>query len=134
VLRGHLERPGHQVVNGLEDVVVMVKKVVHAQKFDPAATKPETLEYFLFGKDGELFLAHAITEPPDFDQIVSVNVSDHSFTDQELNRGDKRPFSGPAQRGASAAEGKPAGAGTLSGNRRQSRLRLSGSGRHRVLL
>jgi hypothetical protein len=87
VFRGHLERPGHQVVNGLEDVIVMVKKVVYAQKFDPAATKPERLQYFLFGKGGELFLAHAITKPPDFDQIVSVNVSDHSFTDQELNRG-----------------------------------------------
>jgi hypothetical protein len=86
VIHGHLERKPHHVIGGLEDVVVTVKKVVHAQKFDPGATKPEKLRYFLFGKGEELFLAHVITKPPDFDQIVSVKVADHSFTNEELNR------------------------------------------------
>jgi hypothetical protein len=87
VTHGHLERDPHHVIGGLEDVVVTVKKVVHAQKFDPAATKPVKLPYFLFGKGEELFLAHLITKPPDFDQIVSVKVADHPFTEEELNRG-----------------------------------------------
>ena len=68
----------------MESVVVTVKKVVHAQKFDPAAPKPEKLQYILFGEGGELFLAHMITKPPDFDQIVSIKVADHPFTEEEL--------------------------------------------------
>lgn len=87
VIHGHLERDPNHVIGGLEDVVVTVKKVVYAQKFDPAATKLEKLPYFLFGKGEELFLAHVITKPPDFDQIVSVKVADHPFTEEELNRG-----------------------------------------------
>jgi hypothetical protein len=86
IFRGHLERGG-QTIDGLKNVVVTVKKVVHAQKFDPAGEKPEKLEYFLFGKGEELFLAHLITKPPDFDQILSVKVTDHQVTEEELNRG-----------------------------------------------
>jgi hypothetical protein len=87
VINGHLERDPHHVIAGLEDVIVTVKKIVHAQKFDPAAVRPERLSYLLFGKGSELFLAHLITKPPDFDQIVMVKVADHSVTEQELNRG-----------------------------------------------
>ena len=87
VIQGHLERDPRHVIGGLEDVVVTVKKIIHARKFDPGATKPEKLSYFLFGKGEELFLAHVITKPPDFDQIMSVKVADHLFTIEELNRG-----------------------------------------------
>jgi hypothetical protein len=34
-----------------------------------------------------MFLAHRITQPPDFDQLLRVTVSGHAFTDEELNRG-----------------------------------------------
>ncbi len=87
VFRGHFERPGKQPINGLEDIVVTVKQVMHAQKFEPADDKPEELTYFLFGKGMELFLAHSIIKPPDFDQIVSVMIPDNHFTDDELRRG-----------------------------------------------
>jgi hypothetical protein len=60
---------------------------MHAQKFEPADDKPEKLTYFLFGKGAELFLAHSIVKPPDFDQIVSVTIPDSHFTDDELRRG-----------------------------------------------
>ena len=86
VFRGHLERGGKNI-QGLEDVVVDVKKVVHAHKFEPSEAKPEKLQYLLFGTGGELFLAHLITKPPDFDQILSVRATGHQFTDEELNRG-----------------------------------------------
>jgi hypothetical protein len=86
VFRGHLERGG-QTIDGLENVVVKVEKVIHAQKFDPAEQKPEKLQYLLFGEGAELFLAHLITKPPDFDQILSVKVLDHEFTNEELDRG-----------------------------------------------
>ena len=45
------------------------------------------LGYLLFGKGDELFLAHLITRPPDFDQILSVRVVGHGFTDEELRHG-----------------------------------------------
>ena len=86
IFRDHLERNG-ETIQGLEDVVVSVNKVVHARKFDPSQEKPPQLEYFLFGKGDELFLAHLITKPPDFDQIVGVKTIGHRFTDEELGRG-----------------------------------------------
>ncbi len=86
VFRGHLERRGVPV-SGLDSVVVNVRRVIHASRFDPAAQRPQRLSYILFGKGGELFLAHSITRPPDFDQILSVRVDGHAFTDDELARG-----------------------------------------------
>lgn len=46
-----------------------------------------TLEYLLFGKGQELFLAHQIAAPPDFDQVLSVKLDGHPFTDDELAKG-----------------------------------------------
>jgi hypothetical protein len=86
VFRGHLERGGKEI-DGLEDVVVDIKRVVHARKFERSEDKPEKLQYFLFGRGDELFLAHLITKPPDFDQILSVKITGHQFTDEELSRG-----------------------------------------------
>jgi hypothetical protein len=86
VFRGHLERGGQQI-EGLANVLVHVKKVIHARKFDPTADKPDKLTYLLFGRGQELFLAHRITKPPDFDHILSVEVNDHQLTDEDLNRG-----------------------------------------------
>ncbi len=84
VFRGHLERGG-QPIRGLQDVAVNIQKVVHFHKFDPAAPAPHNLEYLLFGRGSELFLAHSIVKPPDFDQILSVNVSSLTLSDKELS-------------------------------------------------
>ena len=94
LFRGHLERPGKRVIMGVagddpEDgsFDVNVKNVVHFHKFDPKGTKPTHLEYLLFGKGPELFLAHFITLPDDFDQIVSVKIPGHGLTDAQLSKG-----------------------------------------------
>jgi len=89
IFRGHLERE-HERIIGRENVSsfdVNVQNVVHFHKFDPKGTKPTHLEYLLFGKGPELFLAHFITLPDDFDQIVSVNIPEHGLTDAQLSRG-----------------------------------------------
>jgi hypothetical protein len=87
VFRGHLERGG-KPINGMEGTEVHVARVVYAKELRPADAKAEKLEYILFGKGQELFLAHRITQTPDFDQLVAVQVdSQHDFTDAELNRG-----------------------------------------------
>jgi hypothetical protein len=86
IFRDHLERNG-ETIKGLEDVVIKVNKVVHAREFDPSEKKLSQLEYLLFGKGDELFLAHLISRPPDFDQIIAVKTVGRQFTDEELGKG-----------------------------------------------
>ena len=108
IFRGHLERNGRPFIGfegdrppagGVFDV--NVKRVVHFHQFSKQATKPAQLEYLLFGKDPELFLAHFITKPNDFDQIISVKITGQSFTDEQLGKGMHVVFAG---RGNAATE------------------------------
>ena len=86
VFRGHLEQGG-KPIPGLEKTSVSVTRVVHGRMFDPMAKKPAELEYILFGKGTELFLAHTIVVPPDFDQCLSVTVSgDRALTAKDLTQ------------------------------------------------
>lgn len=88
VFRGHQERGGVQL-DRLTGVEVTVKRVVYAQEIGGTAriAKSDTLDYIVFGTGSELFLAHRIAQPPDFDQIVGVKVSGRAFTSEELARG-----------------------------------------------
>lgn len=88
VFRGHLERGGERL-DGLTDIEVTVKRVVYREEIGGASgiIKSDKLDYVLFGSGSELFLAHRIAQPPDFDQIVGVKVSGHTFADTELERG-----------------------------------------------
>ena len=52
--------------------------------FDPRAKKPAELEYILFGKGTELFLAHAIFAPPDFDHCLSVKLAGAELTEKDF--------------------------------------------------
>jgi hypothetical protein len=83
--RGHLERGG-EIIPELGNVVVRVTDVVYAKRFD-RGDKPEDLTYRLFGRRGELFLAHHISEPPDFDQILSVQLTGAHPDEDELTAG-----------------------------------------------
>jgi hypothetical protein len=102
LIRGHLERGGtsfigdfkHPPDGGAFDVNVV--NVVHFHKFVPGAAKPTQLQYILFGKGPETFLAHFIAAPPDFDQIISVRVTGQKFSDAELSRGIAVTFPGRA--------------------------------------
>ena len=94
--RGHFEKggqplpvttPGQPGDGQGSPCRVNVTAVVHFHKFDPDAEPLPRLEYLLFGKGQERFLAHAITRPPDFDQILSVTIAGHEFTDEELRQG-----------------------------------------------
>ncbi len=100
VFRGHLERGG-KVIPGLDAVTVNVTRVVHAEKFDPAAAAPPELEYLLFGRGAERFLAHRIVSPPDFDQLLSVEVGGRELTDATLARGVRVRIPGRTNRPAS---------------------------------
>src|SRR6185503_8416373 len=58
----------------------------------PNAAKPAKLEYLLFGKSSELFLAHLIIKPNDFDQIISIKIPGQTFTDGDLAKGMRIEF------------------------------------------
>ena len=99
VFFGHLERGG-RLVPGLgtknEPILARIRRVVHVHEFRPGDLRPKDLEYILFGKGDELFLAHLIAAPGDFDQILPVSILNRSFSDEDLNRGlrvrvDKHP-------------------------------------------
>jgi|SRR5215212_9218359 hypothetical protein len=85
IFRGHFEKQGTQIIDA--PVNVNVVNVVHFRKFDPDAQELTQLRYLLFGKGPEHFLAHRITKPPDFDQVLPVQVTGHEFTEEELRRG-----------------------------------------------
>ena len=88
-LRGALFRNRFDQETGVEiapDVVVNIKNVIHGRKFDPAAAELKSLEYIALGKPGEIYLAHLITRPPDFDHVVRVTF-DKMPAEESLRRG-----------------------------------------------
>jgi len=110
LFRGHFESPPEypaEPVSIGERVDAGVTSVVFAQKLLPPPAAAEHLEYLLFGKGNELFLAHAITRRGDFDQVLSVDVKGHQFLDDDLRHGVRVQFSGKANTSAQRlAEGK----------------------------
>ena len=83
--RGHFEKPGNEAI--LEDLRVDVTNVIHFRRFDPQATVLSELQYLLFGHPGELYLAHWITRPPDFDQVLPAKSIRPDFSEEELRHG-----------------------------------------------
>ncbi len=88
IFRGHLERGGRELAQ-LSHIEVNVKRVIYAEEIGRHAdrTGSDELTYILFGGPSELFLAHSIAQPPDFDQLLGVTVAGHQFTEEELARG-----------------------------------------------
>jgi hypothetical protein len=93
LFRGHLERGGIPL---LDKVVVTIKQVVSFRTFDPRAHDLPHLQDLFFGKGPELFAAHVMTRSPDVDQVVSVQVVGHTFTDEERDQGVQVIFPGRA--------------------------------------
>ena len=86
VVNGHFERDPHHHVPGLKGVKINIARVVHGREFDPRASKPPTLEYLLFGRGPERFLAHTIFAPPDFDHVLAVKSLSADLNDRDLEQ------------------------------------------------
>ncbi|MCM1565349.1 MAG: hypothetical protein NC238_05270 [Dehalobacter sp.] len=71
IYREHFERPGK--TNIISNATFNVKNIIYSHKFDPNAENLKSLEYLLFGRGKEIFMAHIITKPPDFDQVLAVD-------------------------------------------------------------
>jgi len=72
IFRGHFERGGVPIT--AKNVAARVERVFYAGRLDPKAQPPTELRYLMFGSSAEPFLAHLITRPPDFDQILAAEI------------------------------------------------------------
>ena len=110
VFRGHFESPPEYPAEPVpvgSGVDVNITNVVFAQRLLPLPAPLGGLEYLLFGKGKELFLAHLLTKRGDFDQVLSAEVSGHQFSDDELRHGIRVQFGGRANTvGQRLAEGQ----------------------------
>jgi hypothetical protein len=72
--RDHVEKDNPEKELIAEGIDVHILRVGHARRYDPHARPLSALEYVLFGDVTEPYLAHFITRPPDFDQILRVTI------------------------------------------------------------
>lgn len=87
LFRGHFERGGGEIAS---HVSFGIEQVVHFRRFsaDAANTARGQLRYLCFGARDAAFLAHLITAPPDFDQILVVELGSPSgVSDEDLRAG-----------------------------------------------
>jgi hypothetical protein len=84
IFRGHLERGGEPIIRR---ATADVTNTVYFHEFEPDAEPLDQLEYVLFGKEPDVFLAHVITRPPDFDQILGATVGNGTLAAADLEQG-----------------------------------------------
>ncbi|MEM7482754.1 MAG: hypothetical protein AAF481_16385 [Acidobacteriota bacterium] len=82
VFRGHFERPPNDQI--VEGGTFHVSRVVHFREFQAGGGKAESLSYVLFGGADELFAAHWLSAPPDFDQILALTDESEAALGEEL--------------------------------------------------
>ena len=71
IVRGHFEQGGVPI---LEDVNFDIGRVVYFREFFLGGEKLADQNYLIFGRGGESFGAHLLSAPPDFDQLLSLEV------------------------------------------------------------
>jgi hypothetical protein len=69
--RGHFERGGTKI----GQVTINIEKVVLFKKFDPKAIRLKEAKYLVFGSGTERFIAHVISQRPDFDHVMQVETT-----------------------------------------------------------
>jgi hypothetical protein len=86
VYRGHLERGGEKIA-GLNDIDVQIGRVIYSAELPSNANPDKNLDYILFGKGDDFYLAHQIKRAPDFDQIIAVKVDGNGLSEEDLKNG-----------------------------------------------
>lgn len=71
VFRNHFERPDRV---GLVRTPAEIVRVLHFRELAPGLPKPAELAYAVFGSGDDMFLTHLLSAPPDFDQILRVEI------------------------------------------------------------
>ncbi len=81
--RGHFERGGVEI---LKNITVKIVQVISFKKFNPEEMRSKTTNFILFGNEKEQFLAHEITNKPDFEQIIEVKTNMSLFLNNEKSK------------------------------------------------
>lgn len=81
--RGHFERGGIEI---LKNITVKIVQIISFKKFNPEEMKSKTTNFILFGNEKEQFLAHEITNKPDFEQIIEVKTNMSLFLNNEKSK------------------------------------------------
>ena len=71
IFRGHFERGGVPITP--DTIQANVQRVLFSRRLDPRMPPAEP-RYLLFGSPDDAYLAHLISCPPDFDQVLRVDV------------------------------------------------------------
>jgi hypothetical protein len=79
--RGHFERGGIKIA---ADIHVTIKKIIYYTKFKTDEARAIKTNFIVFGNPKEQFIAHQITNKPDFDQIIQVKTATN-FTFENKN-------------------------------------------------
>lgn len=72
VFRNHFEDRFTRVE--IDRAPARIVRILHFRELAPDLPKPAELAYVTFGSGDDLFLAHMLSAPPDFDQILNVEV------------------------------------------------------------
>lgn len=72
IVEGHFEQGGQAI---LDDVTFDVGRVVYFREFQLGGEPLGEQSYVIFGRGGEAFAAHLLSAPPDFDQMLAVEVT-----------------------------------------------------------
>ena len=81
IVRGHFEQGGVPIA---QEVNFDIARVVYFREFFLGGPKLGDQNYLLFGRGGEAFGAHLLSAPPDFDQMISVEVDVTGSPGEEL--------------------------------------------------
>jgi hypothetical protein len=79
IYRGHFERGGTLAI---KQITANIKQVIYFKKFEPSEAKASDTKFIVFGNRKEQFVAHFITNHPDFEQIIQVNTSVNAIKKQ----------------------------------------------------
>lgn len=83
VFRNHFERAERVEIARTPARIV---RVLHVRELAPELPKPAELAYVMFGSGNRLSLAHMLSAPPDFDQILAVEV-EGAVADLDMSAG-----------------------------------------------
>jgi hypothetical protein len=78
--RGHFERGGAKIAT---DINVYIKKVIYFSKFNQEEPRAVNTNFIVFGNSKEQFIAHQISNKPDFDQIIQVKTDVNSLSNNK---------------------------------------------------
>lgn len=85
LFRNHFERSDRHSIT--RDADLTIDRVIYFAELDPNAQPADTLAYLLFGQGDERFMAHLLSGPPDFDQILEVAAEDDALPEERVEQG-----------------------------------------------